>query len=1023
MGGRSENVQYAELPTDLRLITLKYGGDCRACGKELPRGARAHWSRSSRAVWCKGCILEWSGSAESDAGTNTPQDRWTRLCRYLSKCVLAEAANTLASYRDRDRRWFPHYGRSELMVTGEQDSTPVPPALRRYFDQRNDGTVIYGWPTLVATNQKNHPVIAPLFLVPVRPEHRQGRWAADAESEPELNLSIVAGDLFDLAMKDEIGAVVGDGLPFGDPSALVRVASEISRVLKVRIVSDLDPRALQPCSGALGLHNAAVWVLADEGYYAHRSLLTELEKLALRRNWTKTAAACLVPARLNLGNAAHQMQKEATAAPLRCNGSQELTLERLRREPLTVVTGPPGTGKTQLVVNAVANAWLDGETVLVASTNNGAVDVAVDRAGKIREGMLLRTGNRRNVEKLMDQIPALVASVGDAPGDTWEELESAARTRADLARAAAGRRRLLSDLTTAAELTRNLTAIVENMKGLAREIWRNRVRVPNLALASRIIRRWARRRPSFNPRLLLVRLTGCWKPSPRSNLLTRWTDIDRQRVRLTTVLSNVETRIGDAGTSLRRADNDWAEASLKATQAAVRDGVVKGKATLTALNRVPPAGPKIMGAIRESLRHARGWACTALSMKRNFRLEGGLFDLVIIDEASQCSLATALPLAYRAKRLAVIGDPNQLSPIVTLSDAWLRRIAASDHFDDDELVSHGIQHKEGSTYHAFEHAGRQSSQQPIVLDEHYRSHPLIARWFNKEFYRGELTVLTDVAKMPRNERTIGWIDVRSEARRGRAGSWINVAEAKLAVSQLANLVRSADGSAGVVTPFSAQAQLIGQLARQRLGKERLADVDFVCGTAHRFQGGEKDTIVFSAVLTPGISTRTAAWVERERNLINVAVSRARNTLIVLGHPEIAAAGSRTLDSLRDYLRRKPARDDDPNPDTGKHRTDSEAEARLLNAMRDGGFRPSAKLLVRGYELDFALFEEGLRLNVEVDGAHHIDDRGKRRRQDIVRDRVIAGMGWDVLRIPAWRCVWDIDGVIGEIRERVQTLRR
>ena len=189
-----------------------------------------------------------------------------------------------------------------------------------------------------------------------------------------------------------------------------------------------------------------------------------------------------------------------------------------------------------------------------------------------------------------------------------------------------------------------------------------------------------------------------------------------------------------------------------------------------------------------------------------------------------------------------------------------------------------------------------------------------------------------------------------------------------------------------------------------------------------FQGGEKDTIIFSAVLTPGISTRTAAWVERERNLINVAVSRARKTLMVLGHPEIAAAGSRTLYSLRDYLRRNPARDDDPSPDTGKHRTDSGAEARLLNAMRDAGFRPSAKLLVRGYELDFALLEEGLRLNVEVDGTHHIDDRGKRRRQDIVRDRVLAGMGWSVLRIPAWRCVWDIDGAVSSIRERVETMR-
>ncbi len=409
-------MQDADLPDDLRLITLKYGGDCRACGTELPPGRRAHWSRSSRAVWCHRCFLEWKGPTEPDAAENTSQEQWTRLCRYLSKCVLAEAANTLARFRDRGRNWFPHDGRSELLVTGLRDSIPVPVALRRHLDQRNDLSYIYGWPTLVARDQKNHPMIAPLFMVPVRPERRHSVWVVDAKSEPELNLSIVAGNLFDLAMKDEIDAVVGDDLPFGDASALARVAREIAGVLNVRIVSGLEAGALGPCRGAIGLHNAAVWVVADEGRYAHRSLLDELEKLAFRRDWTKTAAACLVPAKSGNGKPARRPPKKDTAAPLLCNGSQELTLERLRRDPLTVVTGPPGTGKTQLVVNAVANAWLDGETVLVASTNNGAVDVAVDRAGKIREGMLLRTGNRRNVEKLMDQIPALLASVREAPG-------------------------------------------------------------------------------------------------------------------------------------------------------------------------------------------------------------------------------------------------------------------------------------------------------------------------------------------------------------------------------------------------------------------------------------------------------------------------------------------------------------------------------------------------------------------------------------------------------------------------------
>ncbi len=174
------------------------------------------------------------------------------------------------------------------------------------------------------------------------PGWRPGAMVALVES------GLVPGDLFDLAMKDEVDAVVGDELPFGDPLALARLAREIADVLKVRLVSRLDPRALRPCHGALGLHNTAVWVRADDGRRAHRSLLNELEKLALRQNWAKTAAACLVPARPNLGNPARQTPKEATAAPLLCNGSQELTLERLRREPLTVVTGPPGTGKTQL---------------------------------------------------------------------------------------------------------------------------------------------------------------------------------------------------------------------------------------------------------------------------------------------------------------------------------------------------------------------------------------------------------------------------------------------------------------------------------------------------------------------------------------------------------------------------------------------------------------------------------------------------------------------------------------------------
>jgi hypothetical protein len=71
-------------------------------------------------------------------------------------------------------------------------------------------------------------------------------------------------------------------------------------------------------------------------------------------------------------------------------------------------------------------------------------------------------------------------------------------------------------------------------------------------------------------------------------------------------------------------------------------------------------------------------------------------------------------------------------------------------------------------------------------------------------------------------------------------------------------------------------------------------------------------------------------------------------------------------------------------------------------MRNAGWQPSAKLYVEGYELDFALLEQGLRLNVEVDGDHHVDARGRLRRQDLARDRILMGIGDQVVGVPGGR---------------------
>ena len=179
-------------------------------------------------------------------------------------------------------------------------------------------------------------------------EQRDSQWIGKAESEPEFNLAIVAGELFDMSAKEEIDALVGEGLPFGDAAALVQSARNIAAVLDVGVVSDLDPQSLhRQCDVAPGVYNAALWILANDGRGASQSLRDELDELARRQDWTTTAAACLVPDRPHPAKRAGASSTNPLAAPLPCNGSQESALDRFRREPLTIVTGPPGTGKTQ----------------------------------------------------------------------------------------------------------------------------------------------------------------------------------------------------------------------------------------------------------------------------------------------------------------------------------------------------------------------------------------------------------------------------------------------------------------------------------------------------------------------------------------------------------------------------------------------------------------------------------------------------------------------------------------------------
>jgi hypothetical protein len=202
-----------------------------------------------------------------------------------------------------------------------------------------------------------------------------------------------------------------------------------------------------------------------------------------------------------------------------------------------------------------------------------------------------------------------------------------------------------------------------------------------------------------------------------------------------------------------------------------------------------------------------------------------------------------------------------------------------------------------------------------------------------------------------------------------------------------------EATIGVVTPF---AQQMERIARDWGSAPRVR-----VGTAHRFQGGECDAIVFSLVAAPGMSRSGLAFLERNPNLWNVAITRARAHLIVIGHrgywTNIGGLGRRLVE-LAAPAPDRPSSTDDLVPgipdDVVLERLESKTGGEAHRAV------PTA-----GYVADVMLVRGERRIAFMVDRAPAESEPGDRHlRLQLVRTSLLAspqdGIGAE--RLPAWR---------------------
>ncbi|WP_338421694.1 AAA domain-containing protein [Nostoc flagelliforme] len=271
--------------------------------------------------------------------------------------------------------------------------------------------------------------------------------------------------------------------------------------------------------------------------------------------------------------------------------------------------------------------------------------------------------------------------------------------------------------------------------------------------------------------------------------------------------------------------------------------------------------------------------CTLLSIRKMIPWIEECVDRTIVDEAGMIDQHKTFPLLVQSRKAIIVGDPLQIEPIITLSDQRrenYRQIAFLNR-GLTEIDYHRYSPEEeytATTYHRAAGASGEGEDKGkgIRLKEHYRCQPSIIQYCN---------VITDydleIKTIPVNslvESHLIAYDVEGNIRNN-----VNEVEITAVCEIIEHLCKQGYSleDIGVISPFKVHAAALRERLIKKFPKLNLKSV----GTIHTFQGSEKKVIILSTkVCRP---QDNVYWINKRPNLLNVAVSRAKELFILVGN--------------------------------------------------------------------------------------------------------------------------------------------
>jgi len=649
--------------------------------------------------------------------------------------------------------------------------------------------------------------------------------------------------------------------------------------------------------------------------------------------------------------------------PATLSAAQRQVLASAATRPLTVVVGPPGTGKSFTLAAVALDHALRGESVLVATRTDQALDVVEDKLRTLAGGdlLLVRGGRGPRARELRATLERLLSGLDPSASDAEPgavrrgatEVRRLGRTVSTAERRLERRARLelaWGDL--------HASAAAGGFEALLRQ--------PRLALLE----------------LLLARLP------PHARAMAAYLgDLDRLE---TAVASLIRTTLAArAAHALDRHRPDLV----------ALDRALRARTTRTLARH-------FSGIDRQALFTALPlWLTTLADVGDILPLEPEQFDLVVVDEATQCDLASPLPALHRGRRAVVTGDPKQLRHVSFLSEARVNQLAGRHGVPPDQLD--GVHFRRRSLLDLV--TERVLSQaQVVMLDEHFRSQPRIIAFSNRELYGDRLKVMTQRPETVRHPSLeLRRVNGRRDARD------VNREEAERLVVEVAGWVEAERGlavahSLGILSPFRDQVDHLTALVSARLSSESIDRHRLLVGTAHSFQGEERDLMFLSLAVDPTSSASCVRFLSRP-DVFNVAVTRARDLQVVFCSLDPSAVPPGLL---RRYLDHVVAAPDVPAPAASP---DDPFLVEVAAALEARGCTVWPAFPVAGREVDLVVERSGSSLGVDLVG-----QPGRFREPfSLERYRLARRAGLRLLPLPlsAWRrdreaCLAEVERWLG-----------